>query len=76
MYSNKGWIWLWYTLKYPEVFENIDKSKCSHWFEWDDARFFSEEELEKIKKLGFNDFISKPIQKQKLFELIKVYMNR
>lgn len=35
-----------------------------------------EEELEKIKKLGFNDFISKPIQKQKLFELIKVYMNR
>ena len=35
-----------------------------------------EEELEKIKKLGFNNFISKPIQKQKLLELIKVYLNR
>lgn len=35
-----------------------------------------EEELDKIKKLGFNNFISKPIQKQKLLELIKVYLNR
>lgn len=35
-----------------------------------------EEELNKIKKLGFNDFISKPIQKQKLFEVIKVFLNR
>lgn len=35
-----------------------------------------EEELDKIKKLGFDNFISKPIQKQKLLELIKFYLNR
>lgn len=34
-----------------------------------------DEELNKIKKLGFNDFISKPIDKMKLFEIIKKYLN-
>ncbi|UGS24419.1 response regulator [Flavobacterium channae] len=35
-----------------------------------------EEELLKIKDLGFTDFISKPIKKEKLFALIKKYMKR
>ena len=35
-----------------------------------------EEELLKIKELGFTDFISKPIKKEKLFALIKKYMKR
>lgn len=33
------------------------------------------EEVEKIKKLGFNDFISKPLEKERLYELIKKYFN-
>jgi signal transduction histidine kinase/CheY-like chemotaxis protein len=32
------------------------------------------EEIEKIKKTGFTDFISKPIEKEKLFKLIKLHM--
>jgi signal transduction histidine kinase len=34
------------------------------------------EEIEKIKTTGFNDFISKPIDKDKLFELVKKYMSK
>jgi signal transduction histidine kinase/CheY-like chemotaxis protein len=35
-----------------------------------------EDEINKIKELGFTDFISKPIEKERLFELIKLYMKR
>lgn len=35
-----------------------------------------EDELNRIKKLGFTDFISKPIDKEKLYELIKRYIKR
>mgnify|MGYP003550114725 FL=1 len=35
-----------------------------------------EDEINKIKELGFTDFISKPIEKEKLYELIKLYMKR
>lgn len=35
-----------------------------------------EDELNKIKKLGFTDFISKPIDKEKLYEIIKRYIKR
>ncbi|MFN7045560.1 MAG: response regulator [Flavobacterium sp.] len=35
-----------------------------------------EDELNKIKELGFNDFISKPIEKEKLNNVIKLYMKR
>ncbi|MFM7895989.1 MAG: response regulator, partial [Flavobacterium sp.] len=35
-----------------------------------------EDEINKIKELGFTDFISKPIEKERLFELIKFYMKR
>ena len=34
------------------------------------------EEVEKIKQLGFNDFISKPLDKERLYELIKKYFNK
>ncbi len=34
------------------------------------------EEIEKIKNTGFNDFISKPIDKEKLFLIVKKYMNK
>lgn len=34
------------------------------------------EEVEKIKKIGFNDFISKPLEKEKLYELVKKYFNK
>lgn len=34
------------------------------------------EEIEKIKQAGFNDFISKPIDKEKLFLIVKKYMNK
>ena len=34
------------------------------------------EEIEKIKSTGFNDFLSKPIDKNKLFELVKKYMTK
>lgn len=34
------------------------------------------EEVDKIKKLGFNDFISKPLEKEKLYELVKKYFNK
>jgi CheY-like chemotaxis protein len=34
------------------------------------------EEVEKIKQLGFNDFISKPIDKERLYELVKKYFNK
>ena len=35
-----------------------------------------EEELTKIKELGFNGFISKPIDKNQLHELIKIYLKK
>ena len=34
------------------------------------------EEVEKIKQLGFNDFISKPLDKERLYELVKKYFNK
>lgn len=34
------------------------------------------EEVDKIKLLGFNDFISKPLEKEKLYELVKKYFNK
>lgn len=34
------------------------------------------EEIEKIKELGFNDFITKPIEKEKLFMLIEKYLKK
>lgn len=34
------------------------------------------EELEKIRTTGFNDFIAKPIDKDRLFELVKKYMKK
>jgi signal transduction histidine kinase len=34
------------------------------------------EEVEKIKELGFNDFISKPLDKERLYELVKKYFNK
>ena len=34
------------------------------------------EEIEKIKNTGFNDFISKPIDKEKLFFIVKKYINK
>lgn len=34
------------------------------------------EEVEKIKQLGFNDFISKPLEKERLYELVKKYFNK
>lgn len=34
------------------------------------------EEIEKINKTGFNDFISKPIDKDKLYIIIKKYMHK
>jgi signal transduction histidine kinase len=33
-----------------------------------------EDEINKIKELGFTDFISKPIEKEKLYAVIKLYM--
>lgn len=35
-----------------------------------------QEELDRIKALGFNGFISKPIEKDKLYNLIKLYLNK
>lgn len=35
-----------------------------------------EEELTKIKNLGFNGFISKPIDKNQLYELMKMYLKK
>jgi CheY-like chemotaxis protein len=35
-----------------------------------------EEELTKIKDLGFNGFISKPIDKNQLYELMKMYLKK
>lgn len=35
-----------------------------------------QEELDKIKELGFNGFISKPIDKNILYDLIKVYLKK
>jgi signal transduction histidine kinase/CheY-like chemotaxis protein len=35
-----------------------------------------EEELTKIKELGFNGFLSKPIDKNQLHELIKIYLKK
>ena len=35
-----------------------------------------QEELDKIKELGFNGFISKPLDKNKLYELIKIYLKK
>ena len=35
-----------------------------------------EEELNKIKELGFNGFLSKPIKKEELFKLIRLYMKK
>ena len=35
-----------------------------------------ENEINKINELGFTDFISKPIEKERLFELIKLYLKR
>lgn len=35
-----------------------------------------EDEINKIKELGFTDYISKPIEKERLFELIKLYLKR
>lgn len=34
------------------------------------------EEVDKIKTLGFNDFISKPLEKERLYDLIKKYFNK
>lgn len=34
------------------------------------------EEVEKIKELGFNDFISKPLEKERLYDLIKKYFKK
>lgn len=34
------------------------------------------EEVEKIKQLGFNDFISKPLEKDRLYEIVKKYFNK
>ena len=33
-----------------------------------------EDEINKIKELGFTDFISKPIEKERLYAVIKLYM--
>lgn len=35
-----------------------------------------EDEINKIKELGFTDFISKPIDKERLREMLKLYMKR
>lgn len=35
-----------------------------------------EEELNKIKELGFNGFLSKPIKKEELFKLIRLYLKK
>jgi signal transduction histidine kinase len=35
-----------------------------------------QEDLDKINELGFNGFISKPINKNKLYELIKIYLKK
>lgn len=35
-----------------------------------------QEELDKIKELGFNGFISKPLDKNKLYELINIYLKK
>lgn len=35
-----------------------------------------EEELTKIKELGFNGFLSKPIKKEELFALIQIYLKK
>lgn len=35
-----------------------------------------EDEINKIKELDFTDYISKPIEKERLFELIKLYLKR
>jgi signal transduction histidine kinase/CheY-like chemotaxis protein len=34
------------------------------------------EEVDKIKTLGFNDFISKPLEKERLYDLVKKYFNK
>lgn len=34
------------------------------------------EEIEKIKEIGFNDYITKPIEKEEFFMLIKKYMKK
>ena len=34
------------------------------------------EEVDKIMKLGFNDFISKPLDKERLYQLVKKYFNK
>lgn len=35
-----------------------------------------EEELNKIKELGFNGFLSKPIKKEELFKLMRLYLKK
>ncbi|EDO25534.1 predicted protein, partial [Nematostella vectensis] len=34
------------------------------------------EEIEKIKEVGFNDYITKPIEKEEFFRLVKKYMKK
>ena len=34
----------------------------------------SDQEIEKIKRTGFNEFLSKPLDKEKLFAAINKYM--
>ena len=61
----------WFLVKNIDDFLNIDKSKCSHWFEWDDARFFSEEELENISVLPKDIFeIIRKSKENVLVELV------
>ena len=61
----------WFLVKNIDDFLNIDKSKCSHWFEWDDARFFWEEELENISVLPKDIFeIIRKSKENVLVELV------
>ena len=47
-YINSLWtttIQFLFLVKNVDDFENIDKSKCSHWFEWSEAWFYNIKEL-------------------------------
>lgn len=41
----------WFLVKNVEDFENIDKSKCTHWFEWTESWFYDLDKLDEIDVL-------------------------
>lgn len=65
------WLWSWkvtiqllFKVKNIDDFENIDKSKCSHGFEWTEAWFYD------LKYLKENN-INIPLDLEEIFQIAK-----